>query len=209
MVGGGEAGLRARKKLQTHRALATAARELALEGAMEDVTVDAIAERAGVSPRTFFNYFASRDDAIVGTDAAIPQRLAEELLGRPADEPPVVALRAVLLGDDDEISETAHRWALRSELLRRHPALLPRFLAGLVEIERALTDALGERLGVDPDEDAYPELVVSAVVATLRAALAWWDRTGRHQPLEEAAASALDTLALGFDRAATPGAPRD
>lgn len=202
-------GLRARKKLQTHRALMTAARELALEGGLEAVTVDAIAERAGVSPRTFFNYFASRDDAVVGTDPAIPHQLAQELLARPVAEAPLTALRAVLLGDEDELADTARRWAMRSELLRRHPALLPRHLAALADIEQVLTAALGRRLGIDPRHDPYPEVVVSAVVATLRAALTWWDRSGRHLPLEEAAASALDDLARGFDRATSTGDARD
>lgn len=196
-------GLRERKKLETHRALATAARELALEAGLEAVTVEAIAQRAGVSPRTFFNYFASRDDAIVGTDPAIPAQLAAELRARPDDESPLQALRAVLLGDDEDVAATARRWAMRSELLARYPALLPRHLAALVEIERALALALGQRLDVDPDADPHLEALVSATVATIRSALTWWDRTGRRQPLEDAAASALDDLAHGFARATT------
>jgi AcrR family transcriptional regulator len=160
-----------------------------------------------VSPRTFFNYFASRDDAVIGADATVTRRLADELLARPADEPPLAALRAVLLGADEELADTPRRLAMRSELLRRHPALLPRFLAGLVEIERALADALGRRLDLDPDDDPYPEVAVSATVATLRAALAWWDRTGRTEPLEDVAASALDALAAGFDRPASRRRP--
>ena len=59
-------GLRERKRAQTRRRLEEAAIGLALRDGMDKVTVDAISERADVSPRTFFNYFDSKEDAILG-----------------------------------------------------------------------------------------------------------------------------------------------
>lgn len=61
-----EDGLRARKRRATENAIETAAVELALELGHEKVTVEAICDRADVSRSTFFNYFPSRDAAIVG-----------------------------------------------------------------------------------------------------------------------------------------------
>src|SRR5437764_6562794 len=81
-------GLRARKKQATREALREAALRLALEHGPENVRVDDIAEAAGVSPRTYNNYFASREQAIVAAIAAERAlRVGAALRARPADEP--------------------------------------------------------------------------------------------------------------------------
>src|SRR5699024_1808460 len=58
-------GRREQKKLETRRAIRNAGLDLALENGLESLTVELIAHTAGVSPRTFFNYFASKEDALV------------------------------------------------------------------------------------------------------------------------------------------------
>jgi AcrR family transcriptional regulator len=170
---------RARKKLATFRALSTAARELTLERGLESVTVEDIADAADVSVRTFFNYFSCKEEAIVGLEPGVLAALAEELEARPAGEAPLVALVEVLVADVEQLPEAARRWALRTELVRRYPALLPRHMAGLVALERALVEAIAARLGVDPARDPYPSVVVAAVVAVVRSTMTWWYE---HQP---------------------------
>ncbi|WP_407318338.1 TetR/AcrR family transcriptional regulator [Isoptericola halotolerans] len=59
-------GLRARKKRARADAIVDAAQRLVLAHGFDAVTVEAIAEAAGISPRTFFNYFESKDDAVLG-----------------------------------------------------------------------------------------------------------------------------------------------
>ena len=81
-----ECGLRERKKRETRAAIHRAALELAHEGGVDALTVDAIAERAGVSPRTFFNYFPTKDDAIIGSGASDLDALATLVAARPAGE---------------------------------------------------------------------------------------------------------------------------
>ena len=88
-------GLRERKKLATRHALHEAALHLVAAHGLDGVSVDDIAARADVSPRTFFNYFATKDDAVVGLDPAGPAEQAAALAGRPASESAVEALRAV------------------------------------------------------------------------------------------------------------------
>src|ERR1700712_1655453 len=99
------AGLRERKKLATRLALHQAALQLVAERGLDRVSIDDIAERADVSPRTFFNYFSSKDDAVLPPDPAGRQRRAEAFASRPAGESPVQALRAVAVAQAAEMAE--------------------------------------------------------------------------------------------------------
>ena len=189
---------RTRKKLATHRALAGAARELVLERGMDAVTVEEIADSAGVSPRTFFNYFSCKEEAVVGVDPEVVEELAAEVEHRPAHEGPLEALVAVLVADTDEPAETSRRWRTRTELMRRHPELLPRHLAGLVQVERALAGAVARRLGVDPVHDPYPVLVVTTAVTVLRSTLEWWHDGDQQTPLGDTLREAFAALGTGL-----------
>src|SRR5262245_64576986 len=86
-------GLRERKKAETRRALSSAALRLAEEHGPDGMTVEAVAEAAGVSPRTFFNYFSSKEDAIMGVNPTDSSDLLADLLARPEDEPALDSLR--------------------------------------------------------------------------------------------------------------------
>jgi AcrR family transcriptional regulator len=177
------ANLRERKKRDTHLALSEAAQELVHRHGLERVTIDDIADAAGVSVRTFFNYFPCKEEAVVGVEAGVLVELGDELRARPAHEGPVEALRAVLVGNGDP-GAVLRRWQLRNELVNRYPALLPRHLASMVHIEVALARALADRLGVDPATDPSARILVAAVLAGLRAGLAWWEESGRTESLD-------------------------
>lgn len=189
---------RTRKKLATYQALASAARELTLEHGLDAVTVEQIADAADVSPRTFFNYFSSKEEAIVGMDPGWLAAIGDEVEDRPADEDPLTALASVLIADADALRDVARRWALRAELVRRYPALLPRQMAGMVELERVLVCAVAARLGVDPERDPYPTVVVAAAVAVLRSTMAWWHDNDRPVSLVDALREAFAALAAGL-----------
>jgi AcrR family transcriptional regulator len=191
-------GRRERKKLETHRALSTAARELALAKGLDGVTVEDIADAADVSVRTFFNYFSCKEEALVGIDPGVLEELEEALRERPKGEPPLEALRAVLVSGVGGVEGAVRRWSLRTELVGRHPALLPRHLAALAEIEAALVAALAARLGSDPARDAFPAVAVAAAMGVMRAAVAWWEDNGRPGSLESAVDTAFARLAAGL-----------
>lgn len=193
-------GLRERKKLECRRDIVSAARELVAERGLGGVTVDEIAAAAGVSPRTFFNYFTCKEEAVVGVDPSVIAEKADELRQRPIEEAPAEALRAVLAEWFDPDRTLPYR-RLRDEIVSRHPELVPRHLAVQAEIQAALAVALADRMGTDRAEDPRPELLVAATFATSNAAFAWWERSGRDRPLQTVLDEAF-ALVAPFDEEA-------
>lgn len=194
---------RTHKKLMTHRSIANAARELTLERGLDEITIDEITDAAGVSPRTFFNYFSCKEEAIVGLEPTLLRQLAREVEARPPNEDPFTALLTVLTAGED--SELARRWKLRTELTARYPELIPRYMAAVVELEHELTGAIAARMGLDPDRDPFPKLVVVWSVATLRATIEWWFENDQPVPLRSALEHAFATLAQGVAGHTTSG----
>ena len=89
--------LRDRRRLQTLRELHEAALHLAREGGLAAATVDAITDRAGVSRRTFFNYYATKEDALLGTTApVVPEDALDRFLAHPGDDAFAEAVRLVI-----------------------------------------------------------------------------------------------------------------
>ena len=192
------AGLRERKKPATRLTLHQAALQLVAEHGLDRVSIDDIAERADVSPRTFFNYFSSKDDAVVGLDPAGPQRQAEAFTNRPPEESPVQALRAVAVAQAAVMAEEPELWPLRLRVVEAHPALLARLTAGFGKSDRALAAAIAERTGTRADVDAYPLLLAHVAGAAMRSALHRWLATDFSTPLPALVDEAWSLLAAGL-----------
>jgi AcrR family transcriptional regulator len=158
-AGPGALGLRDRKRIETRRNLEEAAVRLALDDGIENATIDAISERAGVSSRTFFNYFDSKEDAILGTQ---PIEIDEELLREHAARydgadsvEAVVGLLFTVFGP--AISDTAaHR--NRVEILQRYPQLISRQLAQMNRVNEQLITAAYELLAHRDPIPGVPEI---------------------------------------------------
>ena len=109
-----DGGLRERKKQATSKAIALAALKLAAERGVENVRVEEIAAEAGVSPRTFNNYFPSKEAAIVSLVMERAGRVADLLRARPSQEPLGEAIRRAyaeqyagrVLDDRDTVSSS-------------------------------------------------------------------------------------------------------
>jgi AcrR family transcriptional regulator len=195
-------GRRERKKLATHNALRTAALELSLTHGVDNVTIEQIADAADVSVRTFFNYFSSKEQAVVAGESVTSEAMIENLKSRPPDEPILSSLRHVVLGLGTVIPNRERVAQLR--LVRRTPALLPHQLAAYEATEHALAQVIATRTGTDVGTDLYPALVAATVVSALRVAVTHWlnaDTTGPDD-LGRLIEAALDQLTAGL--AATP-----
>lgn len=178
-------GWRERKKQATRRAIKRAALDLALEHGLGSLTVDGISEAAGVSPRTFFNYFGCKEDALVEESPHVVNVLRERILEHPPDVPALQTLRDVMLSgllpiDADQRAETL----ARRRLVQENPSLLPRQMAAYAAIERTMADALAQRLGRDPEEDMEPALLAAMGVAAARVAMRRWATDGAQEPQE-------------------------
>ncbi|MDD9371449.1 MAG: TetR family transcriptional regulator [Acidimicrobiales bacterium] len=192
-------GLRERKKAETRQALSSAAVRLASEFGPDGVTVEAIAEAAGVSPRTFFNYFSTKDDAILGISPSDPPDMLNDLVERPPHETPLEALRGMALAAASRLEMTADEHMARFELTQQHPALAIRRAALFSEVERRLAEEIARRTGLDVDRDPFPGLVVAAAIAALRVAMGVWNKTGRTTSISTVIDETFDQLATGFD----------
>ena len=165
-------GIRERKKLATRQALSDAALRLALEHGPQNVRVDDIAEAAGVSPRTYNNYFSSREQAIVVALAAERGHgVAAALRERPADEPLEHAVVGALIEQYSEGGEP-DRDALA--LITSAPALRAEFLDTIAAIERPLADAIAARTGAADQGELRPEVLAAAVSGAARVAAERW-----------------------------------
>lgn len=163
-------GLRARKKLATRLEISLAASGLALVHGPENVRVDDIAATAGVSPRTYNNYFSCREEAICGVQIDQARRVVTALRARPAGEPLPEAITAALLGN------YAEREPDRDVILLiiGHPVLRGEFFKALVMLEWPLAEAIAERTGTEPGVDLFPGVLATAVAGTIRVAVLRW-----------------------------------
>src|SRR3954447_7502358 len=97
-------GLRERKKRATRQSLHSAALRLVAERGIDAVTIEDIATAADVSPRTFFNYFGSKEDVIVNPDPERAERL-RTLLSVESDEPPLTVIEDALVATLAEVTD--------------------------------------------------------------------------------------------------------
>jgi AcrR family transcriptional regulator len=191
-------GLRERKKLATRHALHAAALELVAERGLDRVSVDDIAERADVSPRTFFNYFASKVDAVIGWDPSYARRLADAFAARPRDESPVDALREVLVADAAEMAREPRLWRLRMRVMDGNPTLMPHLAAGFAVSERVLASAIADRTGTRTDRDLYPILLAAVQGTVIRTALQRWAASDFRASLPALVAQAWSLVTAGL-----------
>lgn len=192
-------GRRERKKLATRNALRAAALELSIEHGVDHVTVEQISDAADVSLRTFFNYFSSKEQAIVSGDSIAVEALLDALADRPDSEPLMDSVRHAVLVLAADIPGRERLERLR--LVRRTPSLLPHQLAAYEAMERSIAEVIARRTGRDTAHDMYPALVSASVVAALRVAVQHWmmlDATAGPEALAALIDAALDQLSHGL-----------
>jgi AcrR family transcriptional regulator len=173
----GEPGLRERKKAATRQALHEAAVRLAIEQGADRVTVEAIADATSVSRRTFSNYFANKEEALLYGDHQRMRLLLDLVHARPPDESPWTALTR---GAEDlyrRLGDLDPQWIAQTRLVRAHPALVAQQVGTFAALERELAAEVAVRIPESSAGAIRPRLMAAAFLASLRVALhVWLDR---------------------------------
>ncbi|MFI0480685.1 TetR family transcriptional regulator [Actinomadura sp. 9N215] len=198
------AGLRERKKQRTRLALVDAALELFVSQGYEATTIDEIVAAVEVSQRTFFRYFATKEDVVTSFLAEHDRALAAALAERPPGERPFTALyeslrvmlRTIAEGDPADSA----RFRRVRQVIEATPALMAAQMARYGAATDALAAEIARREDADPDEDLRPKIVVAFFMAATKIAfedcarLDIWDPPTVAARVEEAVALVGQTM---------------
>jgi AcrR family transcriptional regulator len=168
-------GLRERKKAATRKALGLAAMRLAAERGLDNVLVEDIAEAAGVSARTFNNYFASKYEAIcaLGFDRAM--RIGASLRDRPAAEPLWDAIVSAVMSEYGAADQALDAdWMAGVRLVTSTPALRGEYLKVQAMTQYSLAEAIALRQGAAAGACMFPRILAASVTAAVQAAMERW-----------------------------------
>ncbi|MEU0223485.1 TetR family transcriptional regulator [Streptomyces sp. NPDC006284] len=211
-------GLRERKKRRTRDTLLRSALELFTDRGYEETTVDDIAETADVSQRTFFRYFASKEDAAFFVARLAESHFVEAVRRRPPGEAPPAAMRRALDESWDTIGEAVERLVPLElhmrfyQVIESTPALLAAHLRRAAELEEEIARVVADREGLDLDADPRPRVVVAVFGAVIRVTERIWSARGDASlaALRELTAAHLDQVepALTGDWRSAHGAGR-
>lgn len=191
-------GLRERRKALTAAELEAAAYRLFGERGFDNVTVDDIAAEADVARRTFFRYFASKEDVLLADHFVQLARLRAAMAARPEDEPIITALRNSVLSLTSDFEERKEKVVIRARLMRDTPSLQARSLVHQQLWENAMQEMVADRLGVDPVKDLRPGVVAAAALAAMRVAFTIWLTAGCGGDVIALTTEALDLLDGGL-----------
>ncbi|WP_298227253.1 TetR family transcriptional regulator [Gryllotalpicola sp.] len=197
-------GLRERKRNATRLAIERAAITLSLERGVDGVTVDEISEAADVSPRTFFNYFPSKEAALIGHGPLLPDAAqTARFLSAGPDEPILDGIRELFYDSmsyksADDMREVSQ---LRQKLMVANPHLFALRVAGMEEVEGAVVDLITQRLTTDDpalavDAEALKRAKLLAYIAFAGTRHAWscWAELGGKGDLGESMRESFSNL---------------
>jgi AcrR family transcriptional regulator len=194
-----EPGLRERKKAATRQALHEAAVRLAIEHGADRVTVEAIADATSVSRRTFSNYFANKEEALLHGDQQRMRLLLESVHVRPLDESPWTALTR---GAEDlyrRLGDLDPQWIAQTRLVRSHPSLVAQQVSTFAALERELEAEVVARTPEPEGTRMRPRLMAAAFLASLRVAVHTWLDRPPGIPLADLVVEALTETGRRFD----------
>jgi AcrR family transcriptional regulator len=174
-------GRRERKKQATREALIDAAFELFISQGFDATTVEEIADAVDVSSRTFFRYFASKEDVVLTFQEEQQALLLERFRARPAGEPVLTALKHAAIEvaracEQGVLGFKPERFAALLAMMESSPAVMASSLEHQQKKMQAIAEAVGERMGVDAATDLRPQVVAAIAGCGVRAASDCWQK---------------------------------
>lgn len=174
-----EPGLRERKRAETHARIQAEGIRLFLGKGFEATTLDEVAAAADVSRRTLLNYFGSKEEIILSTKADFPQRIADAVAARPADEPLLDMVENAFV----DLAQRHRSDDMRAVavLIGCTPSLQPGDQAKYEGIERLLAHTLATHKGL-PEGDIACRVVAGAAVSILKLSTDAWLKDPSQDP---------------------------
>ena len=194
-------GLRDRKRLETRLRIETAAVEIVTAEGLDGATVDMISERAEISPRTFFNYFDSKEDAILGIqEVGEVERAIAAGIGAAETNDLVSAIVSTMFEIVGPVAARAQLKAQRMLLIKDNPRLLSRQIHQFTQLNSTMSAAVVEfftqrETALPRDPEHVAEIAVATCIASVRIAVKEWVANG--------ATADIDTMhlrAIGLTR---------
>jgi AcrR family transcriptional regulator len=206
-AGGRPARRRDLQQEQTRRDLALAAFNLARAHGLANVRISQIATAVGVSPRTFNNYFPSKEAAVIWPVTLQAGWLADSLTNRPPAEPLADALVAAIAAQyrRTKMDSLPPGWLGQFRaLVAAEPTLHGEYLKATTATEAALADAIGRRAGFPPGQ-LESHVLAAVTVAAERTAVQHWSRAPSPRgPLVAVVRTAVHLAVRGMTAPATP-----
>jgi AcrR family transcriptional regulator len=187
-------GLRSRVRRAMRAEVAAAALELFIAQGFDNTTIDQIAAAAGMSRSSFFRYFPTKEDTVLGDLAGYGQQILHALIERPATEPIWTALRMALevIIDINDVTRTRQA----SRMFISTPALKARQYEKTMAWQALLLPEIARRLGLSEPQadDPRPAALTSCALACLDAAVTTWATSDTATPLAELLDMAMDSV---------------
>lgn len=184
-------GLRERKKRETKKRLTEKGIALFLEKGFDHTTLDEIAAAAGISRRTFFYYFTSKDEVLLSLQSGIGEMLADEVRRAPATSTPIDAVREAAVGVCNAIP--THDMIEMDRLMRTSPSVQARKQASYVQQEGEIYEALRERWP-EPERSMALRVVAMLSVGAMRIAGDIFNREQGTRPMVDVLREAFDSV---------------
>jgi len=186
--------VRERTRRAVRGELAQLAMDLFVENGYDETTIDDLAAAAGMSKRTFFRYFASKEELVMGKYEVLGEQLAEDLAARPADEPIWVSLRQVFRQIVDNVESEGTAAVAMEKMVRDHPTLNASYLERVSRMQELLHDEARTRTGWPDPADPRTAAIVGAAFSCLIAAWATWLTTNQAQPFGDLLNQTMDAI---------------
>lgn len=194
-------GWRERKRRQTRRRIAESAIKLFASDGYEATTLDAIAEAAGISRRTFFYYFSSKEEVLAAWQQGLPEAFRDAVLEQSPDRLPIQVVQTALLGLLENFD--AHQAVIVNQIVHSSEQLRAVNQAKYLQMEQTVFGALCE-LWPQAKRRKSLRMVAVVTVGALRLAIDEWTEEKGKKPLVDYLKQSFDALNGEFSEAAVP-----
>jgi AcrR family transcriptional regulator len=200
-------GLGERKRQRTRETVADTALRLFAARGFDQVTVEEIAEASEVSPRTFFRYFAAKEDTLFAESDAGRDVLLQALADQPPDVPALDALQSAMRGVVAYYADQRDRLCMRHQVVRSSLTLRTRTAERQQRWESDVVERVRASGRAGDLDDLELRLLVASTTTALRVAVESWVADDADAPLADLLDVAFRRLCAGFHDRVPSGGP--